>query len=369
MIYVKKKVQPDFYFMLAVFALLAFGLIMVMSASSESARNATYTGGDAYYFIKRQFVWAVISVVAMIFFTNFDYHNLIKMSGIIIIVSIVLLLLVLAVGAEANGGQRWLRLGPVQFQPSELAKIALIIYLASAISKNKKYISTFSRGLLPNLLVIGVLAVLLMLQPHFSATVLIVGVGIIMLFVGGVNWKHLMALGIPVVALGSLLVMTSEYRRARVFSFLDPFADPLGDGYQVIQSLYAIGSGGLFGLGLGQSRQKFLYIPEPQNDFIFSILCEEMGFVGAFSVIMIFAFLVYRGIKISMNAKDKEGSLIAIGITSLVALEVIMNIAVVTSAMPVTGIPLPFFSYGGTALLIIMSCMGIMLNISKQSSK
>lgn len=365
----KKKGQIDFYFLITVFALLALGLMMVMSASSESARNANYTGGDAYYFIKRQLLWAAISVVAMFFFSKFDYHKLVKWSGIIIVGTFLLLILVLAAGTEANGGQRWLRLGPVQFQPSEVAKVALILYLAGSLSRNKKYLNTFSRGLLPNLIVIGITAGLLIVQPHFSATVLIVGVGVIMLFVGGVNWKHLVMLAAPVIFLGSMLVMTSSYRRARVFSFLDPFADPLGDGYQVIQSLYAIGSGGLFGVGLGQSRQKFLYIPEPQNDFIFSILCEELGFVGAFLVIMIFVFLVYRGIKIAMNAKDKEGSLIAVGIITLIALQVIMNIAVVTSAMPVTGIPLPFFSYGGTALLIIMSCMGIMLNISKQSNQ
>lgn len=365
----KKKGQIDFYFLIIVFALLAFGLIMVMSASSESARNASYTGGDAYYFIKRQSIWAILSVMAMFFFSNFDYHKLIKWSGAIIIISFVLLILVPVAGTEVNGGQRWLRLGPVQFQPSEVAKVGLIIYLANSLSKNKKHLTTFTRGLLPNLLVVGVTAVLLMIQPHFSATVLIVAVSVIMLFVGGANWKYLMALGLPVVAGGALLVMTSSYRRARVFSFLDPFADPLGDGYQVIQSLYAIGSGGLFGVGLGQSRQKFLYIPEPQNDFIFSILCEELGFIGAFVAIAMFAFLVYRGFKIAMNAKDKEGSLIAVGITSLIALQVIMNIAVVTSAMPVTGIPLPFFSYGGTALFIIMSCMGIMLNISKQTKQ
>jgi len=364
-----KKGQIDFYFLITVFALLAFGLIMVMSASSESARNAAYTGGDAYYFIKRQLLWAVISIIAMFFFSKFDYHKLVEWSGIIIIVTFVLLLFVLVAGTEVNGGQRWLRLGPVQFQPSEVAKVALILYLAGSISKNKKYIDTFSRGLVPNLIVIGITAALLIIQPHFSATVLIVSVGIIMLFVGGVNWKHLVLLAAPVVSVAAIFVMTSDYRRARVLSFLDPFADPLGDGYQVIQSLYAIGSGGLFGLGLGQSRQKFLYIPEPQNDFIFSIWCEEFGFVGAFIVIMLFAFLVYRGIKIAMCACDKQGSLIAIGIITLVALQVIMNIAVVTSAMPVTGMPLPFFSYGGTALLIIMSCMGIMLNISKQSSK
>lgn len=365
----KKKGQIDFYFLITVFALLAFGLIMVMSASSEFARNASYSGGDSYYFIKRQLVWAVISTVAMFFFANFDYHKLVGWSQIFLIITFVLLLLVLAVGSETNGGQRWLGVGPLKFQPSEFAKIALILYLAGAIPKNKKYINTFSRGLVPNLIVIGIIAVLLMLQPHFSATVLIAGVGIIMLYIGGVNVKHLAALALPVVSLGFVLIMSSDYRRQRLFSFLDPFADKLGDGYQVVQSLYAIGSGGLFGLGLGQSRQKFLYIPEPQNDFIFSILCEEMGFIGAMVVILLFVFLIFRGIKIAMSAKDKEGALIAVGITSLVALEVVMNIAVVTSAMPVTGIPLPFFSYGGTALLAIMSCMGIVLNVARQCDR
>lgn len=363
-----KKGQFDFYFLITVFALLAIGLMMVMSASSEAARNASYTGGDAYYFFKRQVIWATLSLVAMFVFSRFDYHKLVEWSGYFIVGTLILLAIVLIAGAEAKGGQRWLRLGPVQFQPSEVAKVSLILYLAGAITKNKKYLTTFSRGLLPNLVVIGVIAVMLIVQPHFSATVLIVGVGVIMLFVGGVDWKQLALLGLPTVGLAFILVMTSDYRRARVFSFLDPFADPLGDGYQVIQSLYAIGSGGLFGLGLGQSRQKFLYIPEPHNDFIFSIWCEEFGFVGAMVVIGLFVFLIYRGIKIAMNAKDKEGSLVAVGITSLIALQVILNIAVVTSAMPVTGIPLPFFSYGGTALLIIMSCMGIMLNISRQGS-
>ncbi len=365
----KKKGSMDFYFLITVFALLAMGLMMVMSASSESARNASYTGGDAYYFIKRQALWAVISIIAMLCLSVFDYHKLVKWSGVILIITYVLLVMVLVAGTEVNGGQRWLRFGPIQFQPSEAAKVAVILYLAGAIANNKKYISTFKRGLLPNLIVIGITAALLIVQPHFSATLLIVAVGIVMLFVGGVDWKQLAAMG-TVGAIGAVaLVFSSPYRRERVFSFTDPFADPSDSGYQVVQSLYAIGSGGLFGVGLGQSRQKFSYIPEPQNDFIFAILCEETGFVGALFVTLVFAFLVYRGIKIAMNARDKEGSLIAIGITFLVALQVIMNIAVVTSAMPVTGIPLPFFSYGGTSLLIMMSCMGIMLNISRQSNQ
>ncbi len=361
----KKKGQVDFYFLITVFALLALGLIMVMSASSESARNASYTGGDAYYFFKRQFIWAILSVIAMFVVSKIDYHILVEKSVLLFGAVLVLLVAVLAIGATANGGQRWIRIGPVQFQPSEFAKVGIILYLANAITKNKN-IHKFKNGLMPNLIVIGITAAFLILQPHLSATVLIVCTGIIVLFVGGVNWKHLAAIAVPIVCVGATLIMSSSYARKRVFSFLDPFADPLGDGYQVIQSLYAIGSGGLFGVGLGQSRQKFLYIPEPHNDFIFAIWCEEFGFVGAIVLILIFIYLLYRGIKIAMNAKDKQGSLVATGIISLIALQVIMNIAVVTAAMPVTGIPLPFFSYGGTALLVTMSCMGIMLNISKQ---
>lgn len=364
----KKKGQIDFYFMIAVFALLAFGLIILMSASSEYARSQSFTGGDAYYFIKRQAIWAILSVCAMFFFANFDYHRLVKLSGIAYITTIALLVLVLIVGSEANGGKRWLDLKFIQFQPSEIAKIAIILFLANTLTQNKKYLKTFKRGLLPNLLAILLVAALLIVEPHLSVTIIIVLVGIIMLFVGGVEWKQLVLLSIPVLVTGVGLIFSADYRRKRFFSFLDPFKYPLEEGYQVIQSLYAIGSGGLFGLGLGQSRQKYLYLPEPQNDFIFAIWCEEMGFIGALIVILVFAFLIYRGIKISLTAKDKEGSLIAMGISSLVALEVIMNLAVISSAMPVTGIPLPFFSYGGTALLSIMSCMGIMLNISKQCS-
>lgn len=363
----KKKGQVDFYFLITVFALLALGLIMVMSSSSEAARNASYTDGDAYYFFKRQFLWAIISVVAMFIVSKIDYHIFVEKSVLLFGGVLILLVIVLIAGATANGGQRWIRIGPVQFQPSEFAKVGIILYLANAITKNKN-IDKFKKGLLPNLIVIGVTASLLILQPHLSATVLIVCTGIIVLFVGGVNWKHLAAIAVPIVCIGATLIMSSSYARKRVFSFLDPFADPLGDGYQVIQSLYAIGSGGLFGVGLGQSRQKFLYIPEPHNDFIFAIWCEEFGFIGAMLLIFIFIYLLYRGIRIAMSAKDKQGSLVATGIISLIALQVVMNIAVVTAAMPVTGIPLPFFSYGGTALLVTMSCMGIMLNISKQGN-
>ena len=359
----------DFYFFLTVMSLLAFGLIMVFSASSESARYASYTNGDAYYFIKRQGLWAIISIIAMFFFANLDYHKLGKWAPAILGGSIVFLGLVLVIGSEVKGGKRWIDMSFISFQPSELAKIAIILFFAYSLSKNPNVLKKFWSGLVPYLCVLGFIALLLMLEPHFSGTIVILSIGLSILFVAGAKIRHLLLLATPAIFGACVLVFTSEYRMQRVTAFLDPFKDKLGDGWQIIQSLYAIGSGKLVGLGLGRSRQKFLYIPEPHNDFIFSIVCEELGFIGATIVLMLFAIVIWRGVKIAMDAPDTFGSLIAIGITTLIAVEVIINIAVVTSSMPVTGMPLPFLSYGGTALLAVMSCMGIMLNISKFSRR
>jgi len=364
---VKKIKHIDVYFLLTVLVLLGFGLIMIMSASSEWSRSLSYTGGDALYYAKRQAMWAVFSLVGMSFFTFFDYHKLGKLSNIIIGVAFVLLVLVLLVGTEVKGGKRWIDLGIISFQPSEVAKVALIIFFSYNLGKKDDPLKDFWSGLVPNLAMLGVFCGLVMLEPHFSATMLIGLVSVGIFFVAGARISHLLALGLPAIVGAFALVRTSEYRWQRVTAFLDPFADKLGDGWQSIQSLYAIGSGGIFGLGLGKSRQKFSYIPEPHNDFIFSILCEELGFVGATLVILLFVILVWRGVKISLSAPDKFGSYLSIGIMMMIAFQVIINIAVVTSSMPVTGMPLPFFSYGGTSLVIIMSCMGIMLNVSSHS--
>lgn len=362
-----KKGQIDYSFLLTVLALLAMGLIMVMSASSESARYASYTNGDPYYFVKRQALWAVLSLFAMAFFATLDYHKLCKASTLIIGVTVVLLIAVLIIGTEVKGGKRWISLGFIQFQPSEFAKIAVILFFAESLSRNRKILNNI-KGLFFYIGILVVIAALLMLEPHMSATVLIMLIGMGILFIAGAKMKHLVPLAVIAVTGASFFVLTKDYRRARLFAFLDPFKDKLGDGWQIIQSLYAIGSGGVFGLGLGKSRQKFLYIPEPHNDFIFSILCEELGLIGAAFVILLFAVLIWRGFKIAMEAPDMEGNLVASGITMLIAFEVIINIAVVTSSMPVTGMSLPFFSYGGTSLLMLLSSMGIMLNISKQGS-
>jgi len=364
-----KKHPFDSQFFIVVIALLAFGLIMVFSSSSEAARNNSALGNDPYYFIKRQGLWAIISLGAMFFFSVFSYKNLKKLTTPIVIVTIVLLFLTLVIGSSVNGGQRWINLGFISFQPSEIAKIALILFLAKSLTTNRKKLGSFVHGFLPYLLVLGVFAGLVIFEKHLSATVVIVLIGCVMMVVAGVKIRHFLYIA-PIGIIGAIVAVVGQsYRMSRVTAFLNPFADKLGSGWQIIQSLYAIGSGGIFGLGLGQSRQKFLYIPEPQNDFIFSITCEELGLIGAILVLGLFAFLIYRGIRIAITAPDMFSSLAATGIMTMIAIEVIVNIAVVTSSMPVTGMPLPFFSYGGTTLLMNLSAMGIMLNISRYTKQ
>jgi len=343
-----------------------FGLVMVVSVSSESAR---FLNNDPYYFAKRQAIWAVISIIAMIFVSKIDYRKIQDKSLWILGMSVLFLVGVLIVGKTVNGGKRWIDLGFISFQPSEFAKLALIIFLANSLSKNRDKLGDFKTGLLPHLAVVGVIASLIILEPHFSATFLILITCMAMICVAGAKIKHLLLLATPIIAGGVCLIAMSPYRVQRVLSFLDPFKDKLGDGYQVIQSLYAIGSGGLFGLGLGKSRQKFLYIPEPHNDFIFSILCEELGWIGAIFMISLFIILIWWGISIAMRAPDRFSCLFIFGMMTLIAVETIINISVVTSSMPVTGMPLPFFSYGGTSLLFLMIGMGIILNISRYTTR
>ena len=314
-------------------------------------------------------MWAVVGMFSMFYMAGFDYRKLKKLAVPILGVSIILLILVLSIGIEINGAKRWLGVGGITIQPSEVAKLAIIIFFSASLSSNKDKLKKFFSGLLPYLLVLGVVLVLVMLEPHLSGTVVIFLVGFILLFVAGAKIMHFVMLAVPVISAFAYAIMTSDYRMKRVTAFLDPWQDKMGDGWQIIQSLYAIGSGGLFGVGLGRSRQKFLYIPEPHNDFIFSIICEELGFVGASTVLILFLILIWRGIKIAFNSPDIFGSLLATGFTSLIAVQVLINIAVVTSSMPVTGMPLPFFSAGGSSLLFIMTGMGIVLNISRYAKE
>lgn len=357
--------KPDFLFLFFVLILLVFGLIMVASSSHVSA---LYKYGDSYHYIKRQLFFAVAGVLIMLGVAFFDYHRLRKWSAAILLVAVFLLAFVLLptpLSVKVNGARRWLNFG-VQFQPSEIGKFAVILTLASYISVNYKRMKEIKMSAFPVivlLIVVGLVAV----ETHLSGAILIFAIGAIMLFVGGFPAKYFLIAGGAGVAGLAGIVLFTPYMQSRIEMWLDPFKDAQGRGYQVIQSLYAIGSGGLLGLGLGQSRQKHLYIPEPQNDYIFSIALEELGFVGGVFIMLLFVLLIWRGFYIAFHARDKFGSLLVIGIVSRVAVQTILNIGVVTNALPSTGISLPFFSYGGTALVMLLVEMGVVLSVSRLS--
>lgn len=369
--------QLDFILLIVVILLLSLGLIMVLSASSPT--SLAETGDDSYSYFRKQAIFAVVGIIAMLFISKIDYRFWKKFYKIAYWVSIILLLMVLipGIGVSSGGASRWIKILGVQFQPSELAKIGLIIFYASYLTDHKDELKGFYTGFIkPFLYLVPVILILILIQDHLSATIIIVAVVGIMMLMAGSRLKYFLTAGTAAGVLGAaglylMAKFTSKgaFRLARITSFLNPWADKQGDGWQVIQSLYAIGSGGLFGVGLGQSKQKYLYISEPHTDFIFAVLAEELGFVGCAVVIALFCVFIWRGVLTAMKAPDMFGSLVAIGITSLIGLQAIINIAVVTSSMPVTGMPLPFFSYGVTSLLILLCSVGVLLNISRASSK
>ncbi len=362
----RTKLGPtDFGFLVSVLLLLILGLIMVFSASYPSAY---YQFGNGFYFIKKQLGWAIAGAAFMIFTANFDYHKYKKYAFPILVICVVLLLAVLGVGISNKGAKRWLGVGGMSFQPSEAAKIGLIIYFAYSMSLVKGKIKEF-KYLVRYWAMLGFFVVLLLLEPHFSVCIIIGMTAVIMMLVAGAKMRYFALAAVPVIPIGIWMAVFEPYRLQRLVTFTNPFQDRLGDGWQIIQSLYAIGSGGLFGVGFGNSRQKFMYVSEPQNDFIFSIICEELGLIGALAILALFGYMIYRGIRIAMKAPDTFGSLLVIGIISLVGVQTVLNIAVVTSSIPTTGIPLPFFSAGGSSLVFLMASMGIVMNVSKHQKQ
>ncbi len=359
----------DFTLVIIVLILLCLGLIMVLSASSPKSLSEY---GTSYQFFVKQLIFAILGLIAMAMISKIDYRFYKKFYKLAWIVSIILLALVLVIGKEVNNAKRWIEVanGALSVQPSELVKFLMIVFYAGMLTKNRDELGNFWTGLVKHICMLAPIIVLLMLEPHFSASIVIVGICCIMMIMAGCKlWQFLasgLSIGIPLII---VLIKAAPYRLQRVVTFMNPWQDPTDTGWQVIQSLYAIGSGGLFGTGLGEGKQKYLYLPEPQNDFIFSVLAEELGFIGCVVVIALFILLIWRGILIAMKAPDMFGSLVAIGITALIGIQVIINIAVVTSSMPATGMPLPFFSSGGTALFILLCEMGVLLNISRASLK
>jgi cell division protein FtsW len=343
--------------------LVFIGIIMVFSASFV---QSSFKHHDTYYFLKRNIVFAILGFISMITISNIDYRFWKKNTKTIGIIAVILLLLVLTpLGIKANGARRWLGVGAFTIQPAEIAKFATIIITAKLIEKKYDNIKSLTKGVLPLIIIPGLFFAIIMLQPNMSTAGTIILVTFVMIFVAGMDMKFVAAMFGSGVALFLALALTSEYRLKRILSFLDPFQDPLGSGYQVIQGLYALGSGGLFGMGLGKSQQKWFYIPEPQNDFIFAIIGEELGLVGCAVVIMLFVILVYRCIRIALKCSNIFECMVVIGIGAQIGIQAALNIAVATSSMPVTGVALPFISYGGTSLIIFMSAVGIVLNISK----
>lgn len=361
-----KKSQPDIILIIVTLMLLSIGLIMVYSAS---AVWAAYKFDDSFFFVKRQLLFAGVGVLAMFFVMNIDYLTWRAWSKIILIICFILLVAVLipGIGMERNGSRSWIGVGAFSIQPSEFTKLAMIAFLAKFLSENQKYITTIKKGLGPSLGLVFLAFGMIMLQPDLGTGTVMVGTCIVMIFVAGARVMHFVWLGLLGLGGFALLVISAPYRIKRITSYLDPWEDPLGSGFQIIQSLLAIGPGGLFGLGLGQSRQKFFYLPEPQTDFIFAIISEELGFIGGSFVILLFALLLWRGIRIALGAPDLYGSFLAVGIISMVAIQVMINIGVVTGLIPVTGITLPFLSYGGSSLTLMLMAMGVLLNISRYS--
>ena len=357
---------PDIWFLIILMLLVCYGLVMLFSAGYAVA---LYRRGDAYTYIRPQLLFAAFGAAAMYAASLVDYHIWHKLAWPIMGVSLALLAIVLFM-PEYNGCKRWLVLpGLGTLQPSEIAKFAVVLVFAHIIALNHDRMGSFAVGVVPFALVLGVVAALMLLEPHLSGTVLILGIGAVLMFVGGTGLRWFLLAGAGGVgAIGAAVAVMPDlvpYAADRLRSWLDPFADPLGDGHQTIQSLYAIGSGGATGLGLGESRQKHLFVPEPQNDFIFSIVCEELGFVGACAVVLLFVLLLWRGITIAAHAPDRFGALLVVGFTVQVALQAVLNVAVVTNTIPNTGISLPFFSSGGTSLMMLLGEMGIVLSVSR----
>ncbi len=358
----------DIPFLVILLLLLAVGLVCLYSASYAYAYK--WEDGDSYFYIRRQVIFALAGLVIMLVASLFNYEKWHLFAIPLLVVSVILLVVVLFLPSE-TGVHRWIRFAGQQFQPSEIAKFALILLFAHLISLNHKRMKTFTAGFLPFILVLGLVCGLVFLEPHLSGTILLLAIGLIMMYVGGSNKLYLAGLVVAGAAVVFLMVFVGGYEQDRIAVWQDPLgvneADPGGDAWQTVQSLYAIGSGGLMGQGLGNSRQKHLFLPEPHNDFIFSVICEELGLVGAVLVIALFGLLVWRGFVIGMKAKDKFGSMLAIGLTAQVGVQTLLNMAVVTNTVPNTGISLPFFSYGGTSLIMLLAQMGVVLAVSRQS--
>jgi cell division protein FtsW len=357
-------VQQQTLLFLVVVVLLSIGIVMIYSTSAFFAQE---TFSDSYYFLKRQALWIALGLIWFAVGVNIDYHNLRRHGLTLLLASVVMLLLIHApgIGRTAGGASRWLRLGGFSFQPSEMAKFTLVLYLADVLARKQRQIDSIWRGLAAPLALSAAVLGLIIVQPDLGTTILIALVIAIMLFVAGVKLRLLLPLALAAIPAVYLLVFSSDYRRRRIIAFINPWADPEGTGFQIIQSFIALGSGGVTGMGLAQSRQKFYYLPAAHTDFIFSIIGEELGIIGSGIIVTLFLLLLILGMKICRNAPDLYGHLLALGIVSLISLQTIINVAVVTGSLPTKGLPLPFISFGGSSMVFNLFAVGVLMNIGK----
>lgn len=360
--------DPDFALLLVTLLLLALGLVMVFSASyiiaEESAR-------DPYFFLRRQAMWNLLGLAGLFFMARFPYWKLRRLSLFLVLAHFIFLVLIFVpgIGHEINEARRWLAFGSVTVQPAEFSKFALVIFTAAYLSSRSIRMDKFWSSSFIPLCLAGVSFILIFFQPDLGTGLVIMAAVAVIVFMAGIPWKQLAGLGLVSLPLLAGLTIAAPYRMKRLLSFRDPWADPIEDGYQIIQSLFALGPGHIFGVGLGRSRQKLYYLPQPFNDFIFAVIGEELGFVGAVTVLLLFFILIWRGIRIALAAPDSFGSLLAAGITASLAIQVLVNIAVVTGSVPVTGLNLPLISAGGSSAFFALSGIGILLNISRYAHR
>jgi cell division protein FtsW len=362
-----RKLTPDLWLFGLVVALCSIGVVMVYSASAIIAADRFR---DPFFFLKKQFFWAVLGFGCLWLAMRLDYRRLERLVVPLLVISFVLLFLVLVppFGQEINGTRRWFRGGPLSFQPVELAKFSLVLYLASFLSSRQQLIESFGHGLLPPLLVAGLMAGLTIVQPDLGNSLALIILTLGLCYLAGARVRHMATIAAAALPVVAVLIAMKPYRWRRMLAFVNPWDDPQGSGFQIIQSFLALGSGGWFGLGLGESKQKLFYLPEPYTDFIFAIIGEELGLLGATAVVALFALLVWRGLRVGLRAPDAFGGYLALGLTIMLATQTLVNLGVVTGALPTKGLPLPFVSFGGSALLMTMFSTGVLLNISQHST-
>lgn len=360
------KRTVDWLLVIVIIVLVLFGFLMVYSSSYPDGYYKF--NGQPFYFLKKQIIAAIIGLVAMIFFSNINYKIYVRLNKLIFFACIGFALLTVIIGVASNGAQRWISIAGINFQPSEIIKIGGVLFMADFFDRKRHQIGKFKSGFMPSMLAIGLFCGLIAIQDDLSTAIILGGTLMVMFFCAGAKIQHLAMLVLLGVAGVVVLIAMQPYRMTRVIVFFDPFEYIQNEGWQIVQSLYALGTGGLFGMGIGKSRQKFFYLPEPYNDFIFSIIGEELGLIGCVAVMLLFVIFAWRGLRIAMNTEDFYGSQVALGMTTLVLVQFIIHVAVATSSMPPTGRALPFISAGGSSLMFLLVSMGILLNISKYSN-